>query len=145
PQPPGPPNHPSFMARCLSGWTTHAPPTTHEPVWLSLWGWFPYYCGEVVNNQMLDPHRVTLRLRPRSGPCPGDHSAVWGVGFNLGMLPAGQHDMDVILFVEDDPYDAVVERHAHFQIMVDSREVSASMPNPFVDDTEFKVSSDKAE
>lgn len=146
PQPPGPPNHPSYQARCLSGWTTHAPPTTHDPVWLSLWGWFPYYCGEIVNAQVIDPHHVTLRLRPRGGPCAAiDTSVVWGMGFELGMLPAGPHDMEVIMFVESDPGDAVIERHAHFQIMVDDREVSASMPNPFVNDTEFIVSSGKAE
>ncbi|HET9325188.1 MAG TPA: T9SS type A sorting domain-containing protein [Candidatus Eisenbacteria bacterium] len=146
PQPPGPPNHPSYQARCLSGWTTHAPPTTHEPVWLSLWGWFPYYCGEVVDAQVLDPHRVTLRLRPRSGPCAAvDTTAMWSIGFQLGMLLSGPHDMEVILYVEGDPLDPVVERHAFFQIFVDDREVSSSVPNPFVEGTRFSVISQREE
>ena len=146
PGPPGPPNQPSVQARCLSGWTTHAPPTTHEPVWLSLWGWFPYYCGEVVNAQVLDPHHVTLRLRPRGGACATiDTVATWGMGFNLGMLPAGANDIEVTLYVESDPQDAVVERHAYFQIMVDDREVSSSQPNPFVEATQFTVSTGKTE
>jgi hypothetical protein len=140
----GPPQFPSVQARCLSGWTTHAPPTTHAPVWLSLWGWFPYYCGEVVDARLVNPHLVTLRLRPRGGAC-ADTSATWAMGFELGMLPAGPYVMEVLLNVESDPLDPVVERHASFQIDVDDREVSNSVPNPFVSDTRFTVSSEKAE
>jgi hypothetical protein len=137
PIPPGPPEFPSWMIRCLTGWYTTAPLTIHAPTTLVLWGWFPYLCGQVVNASVVSPNHVALTLRP--GPACTDTVVTWSQSFDLGLLPGGPNDVKISLNVENDPGESLVGREATITLYVDDRDVSASIPNPFVSDTRFMV------
>lgn len=137
PGPPVPPNHPSLYVRCLSGWYTIAPPTTHTPTTLVLWGWFPYLCGEVADAAVMAPDHVRLTLQP--GPACQDTAATWSQAFDLGVLPAGANPVRITLDVLGDVTTEAAVREATIMLQVDDRDVSASVPNPFVTDTRFSV------
>jgi FlgD Ig-like domain len=137
--------YPSVLVRCLSGWTTTTPPTTHAPTTLVVWGWYPYLCGEIESAYVYDPHRVIINLARRAS-CGSDTVVTWTQTFDLGTLPAGSYPITIELNVPNDPnQQASVSRNAAITLWVDDREVSASVPNPFVADTRFSVNSSKSE
>lgn len=144
PPPPKPPDYPSVIVRCLSGWYTTAPPTTGAPTTLVLFGWFPYHCGQIISAGVTAPEQVQVTLRDNPNGC-SDTTLTWFQSFDLGFLPAGHQEIGITLNVEGDPVDAVVERHGTIGLEVDGREVTASVPNPFVSDTRFVVNSAVAE
>jgi hypothetical protein len=137
---PGPPEFPSLLIRCLSSWSTTAPPTIHTPTTLVLRGWFPYYCGQIVAAGVTAPQQVALTLRNQPGGCT-DTTATWFQAFDLGVLPGGQQPIGITLTVLGDPdTDVPQTRTATIALDVDDRDVTASVPNPFVAQTSFIVS-----
>lgn len=145
PPPAGPPEFPSLLIRCLSNWYTTTPPTTHAPTTLVLWGWFPYYCGQIVGAGVPAPQQVFLTLRNNPNGC-ADTTLTWFQSFDLGLLPAGAQEIGITLNVEGDSATEVpATRQATITLYVDDRDVSVSVPNPFVSDTRFVVNSPRAE
>jgi hypothetical protein len=129
--------------RCLSGWYTEpSSPTDQTPTTLVLWGWFPYYCGEVADMEPLilwdaGTRHVSLGLR-RGAACT-DTARTWSRAFDLGRLPQGGHTIYAALTVLDDPRDTTATGIATIPIQVGNEPVSAVVPNPFVDETRFSV------
>jgi hypothetical protein len=117
PPPPPPQEPPSWLLRCLSGWSTEpSPPNDSASTTLWLHGWFPYPCGEVVANQ-IDPAHLEITLR-RGAPC-GDDTTTWRKAFTLGTLPEGLHQLTLNFVVEDDPADSLAPaRQATFGFWV---------------------------
>ncbi|TMQ69174.1 MAG: T9SS type A sorting domain-containing protein, partial [Candidatus Eisenbacteria bacterium] len=144
PAPPGPIEYPSYLIRCLSGWFTEAPATTHAPTTLVLFGWFPYRCG-YTSDPSVGGRQVSLTLNPSTVCSPIDSVVTWHQTFDLGTLPAGPQTFDIALGVVDDPRTGpgTVIRHAAITIDVDDRDVSASVPNPFVTATSFVINTQK--
>ena len=80
--PPPAPEFPSVLIRCLSGWQTTAPPTTHDPTTLMLWGWFPYHCGQIIDAGVPAPNQVSLTLRNNPNGC-SDTTLTWFQSFTI--------------------------------------------------------------
>src|SRR5262249_41317956 len=76
PPPPWPPDLGSSIVRCVGGWyTTPSVPLASVPTTLTLWGWFPYFCGRVTNASILPNGRLALTLEP--GPACTDTVRLW--------------------------------------------------------------------
>jgi hypothetical protein len=154
PPPPGPGEHDSWMIRCLGGWrSSPLILTSHEPTTLTLWGWFPYFCGRVSDARVIGPCHVSLTLEP--GPVCADTVQTWFQDFALGTLQPGRHAVMVDLNVMGDPDTSAARlRRTSFDIeVIDSIQpppppapqvdsiprLSWSEPNPFVTSTAFSV------
>jgi hypothetical protein len=153
PPPPAPTPHEygSWLLRGLSGYSTQpASPTYVEPTTLILWGWAPYFCGQVSNAQVIDAGHVTLTIEP--GPACSDTTQTWSQSFALGMLPVGPHTVHIDLTIVGDDSSYQYPRQASFDFWVSDTvssppppppppidSLTTSHPNPFAEETQFSV------
>lgn len=110
----------------LQGWYSDpAMVNAEQPTTVTLWGWFPYDCGQVTNATVVDSGHVELTLG--EGPPCADTVRVWHQSFALGLLPAGYHTLGVrrTFYAQGSTTPEVAS--ASFQFYV---EASANPPPP---------------
>jgi len=154
--PPPPPPPPSgFMPYVLHYLFDPAPPNIFQPTHVDLLGWFPYTCGEVADARVVDSDDIELTLRP--GPACSDTASWWRQGFDLGLLAAGAHDLNVRLTLQTPGLpDSVATGVLSFAVSDTAtppppgppgdslnQVLSNSRPNPFAAETRFGVSMDQ--
>ena len=79
------------------------PPVPHDaaPTMVTLVGCFPYPCGEITQSRILGPTHLEVTMRERGG-CT-DSISMWSRWFDLGVLPAGTHNLRVTVRDEATP------------------------------------------
>ena len=145
PPPPPPPPVPPLV----SNWTTApSPATTVEPVRLEVSGYAPAACMQLTHAQVIDTAHVTITLTKTT--C-SDTLSGWSHSFDLGMLLAGHHVVDLEAVLVGDSGTTTVHVPIGF-LVVNSGEpppppqdslvtvLSPGRPNPFASESRFSVS-----
>jgi len=148
--PPPPPPPPPPAPPLVTGWTTDpSPATTGRAVSLIVAGYSPFPCATITSASVIDTSHVALTLS--EGAC-ADTSLGWSHTFDLGMVPAGGHLIDLAVTLVRDT--SSVTTHVPVGIMVygpsfepppppdDSlvTVMSPGRPNPFASESHFSVS-----
>lgn len=79
------------------------PATDDTPTRVTLHGCYPWPCGEIVGAHIVGATRVSLTIARRD--CP-DSASAWSHTFDLGLLPAGEHNLLVEIREEATPWVA---------------------------------------
>jgi hypothetical protein len=118
------------------------------PTQIEVHGYFPFDCGQVIGAEVVDDAHIQATLV--QGPACGDTARVYDQTFELGLLPAGPHVVQLTLAIEGDS-STVVHRDFGFEVIDpnapppppgDSLQsvMSSGRPNPFHDQSSFSVS-----
>jgi hypothetical protein len=147
-----PPPPPPPVAPLVSGWSTDPSPATPTvPVRLNVAGYMPFPCAGLTDARVIDPNHVTVTMS-WTGAC-SDTSQGWAHSFELGVLAAGSHVVDLAVVVVRDSVPATTHIPLGFAV-VDTGSapppppsgdslamvLSPARPNPFDAESRFSVS-----
>src|SRR6267378_796211 len=122
--------YPSWLMRYLSGYNfLPNPPSAQQSTRLLLYGWFPYDCGQVSSATVIDPEHVELTLDPAAAGCDST-GRYWSHIFDLGLLAAGNHTINLTLTMNRPDSGQVVE-HGSFDFGVEDTTVVTPPPPPY--------------
>jgi len=145
PPPPPPPTGPLFAG----AWTSPDPATTGQPTVLVVHGSFHYPSGFVSQASVLSPSHVSITLNTGWWVVP-DSAYVWYQPLDLGILPAGRHDVQIDIRDAGTADSLTVHEFSTSFDVVEAGpppppppppkdSLLASRPNPFSFETRFGV------
>ena len=120
----------SWLLRYISWYSNIGsnPPNIQEPTVIELHGWFPYDCGVVTGARVIDSGHIRLTLRPNPG-C-ADTTRQWSWPFDLGLLPLGDHTLNVQRTFVSLAGDSITENASFSFPVVDTLNTPPPPPPP---------------